>query len=105
VRWIGLSNGYKVDEFYFKDDSSLIFIHTTFWRYEYDNKADIFLYDKTVNIFSGRYWFWNGRLVDTQQKGQKPSTDDIKKQEKEFLSDAENYSMLLYKKLNLSKKK
>ncbi|MBD0333476.1 MAG: hypothetical protein ICV66_12565, partial [Chitinophagaceae bacterium] len=63
VRWVGLSNGNEIFEFYFKDDK-LIFVYEQFDSFLYDEKKETLRLDTTERSFEGRYYFTNNKLID-----------------------------------------
>jgi hypothetical protein len=103
VRWIGLSSGYNIDEFYLREDSVLIFVNKTECIFGYNDSTNEYQYDKITKQYVGKYWFWNGGLIDKSVTGQSRFAVKEVNAEKDFLLDIENYSILLNKKFMQSK--
>ena len=62
VEWVGLSNKVIQNEYYYETDK-LIFVYSTesLYRYYYSTKS--IDYAKLDNVFKGRYYFLNGKLI------------------------------------------
>jgi len=104
VRWIGLSYGFIVDEFYL-DNDKLIFVHESENTFNYNDTTGEFDYDNIAVKFNGRYWFSNNKMIDVVSSGHNRFESDKADAEKDFLADIKNYSALLNKKLHYSKRK
>ncbi|MGG9970816.1 hypothetical protein ACQ33O_03385 [Ferruginibacter sp. SUN002] len=103
VRWIGVSYGFFVDEFYL-DKDKLIFVHDIENMFEYNDSTGEINYRAIVMGFDGRYWFNAGRKIDESSLGHNRFDGDEANAEKEFLADVKKYIPLLYKKYKLGKK-
>jgi len=97
VAWIGLSDGNKVVEFYFKD-GFLIFVYGQFKTWVYDAKRDEFDHSKTRTIFEGRYYFHQQKMIDQITQGYMHADDESFYKEQNLLGTAGNYVSLLEKK-------
>lgn len=66
--------------------------------FEYDDSTHDFKYNKLNTIFSGKYWFWNGGLIDEISTGHNRFENNKEDAEQEFLTLQKKYTLLLYKK-------
>ena len=97
-RWVGLSNGNEITEFYFKN-GQLIFVYEKFNSFVYDNKKEELDHSKTETTFEGRYYFNNKKLIDLITTGHNRFENDAIDPEKTFLTEAmDNLKMLTTKK-------
>lgn len=97
VRWIGLSNGNEIFEFYF-ENNKLIFVHEQFNSFLYDEKKQAFLFDTTEKTFDGRYYFVDNKLIDYITTGHNRFEDDSIDPEKTLLNEAMDNKKLLARK-------
>ncbi len=95
--WLGLSNGIKIKEFYFKD-GQLIFGYEKFNSFVYDKKKDQCDFSRTETTFQGRYYFNNKKLLDYVTTGHNRFEDDSIDPEKTWISEANENLKLLSKK-------
>ena len=93
--WIGLSYGIQTREFYFLNNQ-LFFVYEQFDSYV--QTEDVLDLTKTKNVFQGRYYFRNGKLIERIVKGKKPMEDGKSDITSNLRSDAEEYFKLLVKK-------
>jgi len=100
VRWLGLSNGNEIFEFYFKNDQ-LIFVYEEFHSFVYDDKKQVLRFDTTEKSFMGRYYFSDNKLIDFETTGHNRFEDDSIDPEKTLLTEAsDNKKILARKKSN-----
>jgi hypothetical protein len=64
IEWVGLSNKVIQNEYYL-DNDRLIFVYSTESRYRFNDSSQSFDFSKLDNVFKGRYYFNNGKLIDT----------------------------------------
>lgn len=72
---IGLSSCIKTFEFYFWD-GELIFVYEKEEDFPYIEAKGLLDYTKLKLVFEGRYYFNNGKLIETKIKGKKRIVDD-----------------------------
>jgi hypothetical protein len=96
-RWIGLSNGIEIMEFYFQS-GELIFVYEKFNSFVYDQKKEQFDFAKTETTFEGRYYFNNKKLIDYVTTGHNRFEDDGIDPEKTLTKEAADNLKLLNKK-------
>ncbi len=75
TRRIGLSYGVEIYEYYFTD-GELIFVYETFDGFRHIERSREFDYTKTERNFVGRYYFKNGKLIDSETTGHNRFEDD-----------------------------
>lgn len=66
--WVGLSYKVILNEYYF-DTDKLIFVYSVESRYRFNDSTQGFDYTKLDNVFTGRYYFANDKLVKTILSG------------------------------------
>jgi hypothetical protein len=86
--WIGLSYGIQTREFYFLNNK-LFFVYEQFDSYV--QTKDVLDLTKTKNVFQGRYYFGNGKLIERIVKGKKPMEDEKSDMASNLRSDAEEH--------------
>jgi len=64
VEWVGLSNKVIQNEYYL-DKGKLVFVYSNESRYRYNDSSQSFDYSKLDNVYKGRYYFSNNKLIDT----------------------------------------
>ena len=94
VRWVRLSNGNEIFDFYFKDNK-LIFIHNQFNSFVYDDKKQTVRFDTTEKTFDVRYYFYNNKLIDQISTGHNRFEDDNIDTEETLLTEANDNKKLL----------
>jgi hypothetical protein len=97
VEWIGLSDGNRVVEFYFRDNT-LIFVYGQFKAWVYDAKRDEFDHSKTRTIFEGRYYFNQQKIIERKLSGRMHADDEAFYMESNLLATASNYTQVLNRK-------
>lgn len=93
TEWVGLSNKVIQNEYYF-DKDKLFFVYSSESRYKFNDSTQSFDYTKLENIFKGRYYFSNGKLIDTILND-KEHIATKKQDAAEFLTSSEDYLKLL----------
>ena len=63
IEWVGLSNKVIQNEYYL-DKGKLAFVFSTESRYKYKDRTLSFDISKLDNVFKGRYYFSNDKLID-----------------------------------------
>jgi hypothetical protein len=102
VRWLGLSNGNEILEFYFKN-SQLIFVYEEFLSFVYDDKKQTLRFDTTEKSFTGRYYFSKTKLVDYVTTGHNRFENDAIDPEKTLLTEANDNKKILDRKKSNSR--
>jgi hypothetical protein len=102
VRWVGLSNGNEIVDFYFKSNK-LIFVHDQFNSFVYDRDKQTVRFDTTEKTFDGRYYFYNNKLIDQISTGHNRFEDDSIDAEKTWLAEANDNKKLLGRKKKKSR--
>jgi len=93
VEWIGLSYGNRTREFYLKNND-LFFVFEKFEAFiQTDSGLD---HSKVKTIFTGRYYFNNGKLISEKITGENKLADKTSAQD--LLDQTKDYSKLLNKK-------
>lgn len=92
VEWIGLSNKVIQNEYYL-DRGKLVFVYSTESRYRYNDSTQSFDYSKLDNIFKGRYYFRNDKLIDTILSN-KQDIYTTQEDAENFLTSSRNYLKL-----------
>jgi hypothetical protein len=75
TRRIGLSYGIEIYEYYFTDEK-LIFVYETLDGFPYVESSGKFDHTKTERNFIGRYYFKNGKFIDSETTGHNRFEDD-----------------------------
>ncbi|MDZ7741071.1 MAG: hypothetical protein U5Q03_04795 [Bacteroidota bacterium] len=98
---IGVSYCVRTFEYYFWN-GQLIFVFEKEDAFPYVDSLATLDYTSTETTFEGRYYFDQGKLIDTKIKGEKRISDDVanfKAREKKLLSSAkDNVDILTEKK-------
>ena len=88
VERIGLSYCVRTFEYYFWD-GQLIFVYAKEEDFPYIDSTGTLDYTKLELAFEGRYYFDNGKIIETKMTGQKRVADDKETDiEKELLATA-----------------
>lgn len=93
VEWVGLSNKVIQNEYYL-DKGKLIFVYATESRYRFSDSSQSFDFTKLDNVFKGRYYFSNNKLIDTIFSD-KQYIHTIQKDAADFLKSSKDYLRLL----------
>lgn len=91
---VGLSYGVKTFEYYLKNNN-LIFVYETEEYHAYNDATGELNYLKLTKAFEGRYYFNQGKLIETHKKGKKRFDETTGVPVKEVLEDVSNYTKLL----------
>lgn len=102
VRWLGLSNGNEVLEFYFKN-RQLIFVYEEFHSFVYDDKKQSLRFDTTEKTFIGRYYFDRKKLIHYVTTGHNQFENDDIDPEKTLLTEANDNKKILDRKKSISR--
>jgi hypothetical protein len=97
IEWVGLSNKFIQNEYYY-DKDKLIFVYSIESRYRFNDSTQSFEYTRLYDVFKGRYYFDNGKLIDTILND-KEHIEAKNKSAAEFLISSEDYLKLLKTKL------
>ena len=93
VEWVGLSYKAMQNEYYF-DSDQLIFVYANESNYHLIDSTQKFDYDKLDPVFTGRYYFNRGKLIDTILTD--PTHAASKEQDaSSFVASAKRYAKLL----------
>ena len=93
IERVGLSAKVIQNKYYF-DNDKLIFVYSTESRYRFNDSTQSFDYTKLDTAFKGRYYFNDGKLVDTILNDKEHFA--TKKQDSaKFLTSSKNYLKLL----------
>jgi hypothetical protein len=93
TEWIGLSTEVIQNEYYF-DKSLLVFVYSTKSSYRYDDSSGSFDYSKLDNIFKGRYYYDNGKLIEAIVSDKEPNATK-EKDAVDFLNSSNRYARIL----------
>lgn len=98
TRQIWLSNGVEVYDYYFTD-GKLSFIYETFHQFQYNAEQGNLDYSKTELSFTGRYYFAENKLVDSETTGHNRFEDDSIDIEKILLAESDKNLRKLQQKM------
>jgi len=93
IEWVGLSNRVVQNEYYL-DKDKLVLVYSTDSHYKFNYSTGEFDYSKFTNVFKGRYYFSNGKLIDAVLSD-KELENDKQDDAEEFLASSEKYITLL----------
>ncbi len=93
VEWVGLSNRVVQNEYYF-DKGKLVFVYSTDSRYKSNDTTGELDYSKFDNVFKGRYYFNNDKLIDTILND-KEHEKTKQKDAADFLDSSKDYMKVL----------
>jgi hypothetical protein len=87
-RSIGISYGVGISEFYYKKNR-LIFIREKFNSYVYNDSLGTADYSKVNTTYSAKYYFDNGKLIESNSSGHKITSGDNPDTEKLLLDESD----------------
>lgn len=87
-RSIGISYGVGISEFYYKKNR-LIFIREKFNSYVYNDSLGTADYSKVNTTYSAKYYFDNGKLIESNSSGHKITSGDNPDTEKVLLDESD----------------
>ncbi len=86
-QWVGLSNGNRTMEFYFKSEK-LMFVYEKMNSFIYNVRKQTFDNTRTEVTFIGRYYFRDDKLIDYETTGHNRFEDDSINPEKVLVDEA-----------------